>query len=299
MSRLPDDMTEIGGGAAFAIAFRKAPPALSPFIGSVQSYYLRVPAGFSHEELYLPAAGAFRFHVFGDDWAMKVGDRHYDPVPRDAVFGPTSCAGLATVATGQMVEITILPNAWSRLVPVAAAKLANQAMALSAIAPDLARDLAEALNGSENFEEQATEAEARLLDHLSRARPAPPEVAQTEALLLDPEIGTVEQATQALGMPQWRFARLSKAHFGFTPKLLMRRARFMRTILRIREKGAPDFSAIVDASYTDQSHFIRDCHDFLGMTPGQFAARFQPIAHASFNAREEVTGNRHHLVASS
>lgn len=129
------------------------------------------------------------------------------------------------------------------------------------------------------------------------APPEHPEVAMIEDMLLDPKIVSVEQATAALGWQDWQFARFVRRHFGFTPKLLMRRARFIRTILPLRNSQSTSWASMIDPAYTDQSHFIRDCHDFLDMTPSQFMARFQPIASASFTERERVLGKQHHLLS--
>jgi len=121
-------------------------------------------------------------------------------------------------------------------------------------------------------------------------------VSVIEAMLGDPDIRTVEQAMAGVGMEDWRFARFVRRHFGFTPKMLMRRARFIRSLLAIRDNPGQGWAAVLDEAYVDQSHFIRDCRDFLDMTPGQFAVRYQPVAEASYHERTRILGDPHHVL---
>lgn len=291
----PGDMIEALGGVAYKVDFGVVDAELAPYLTGVKSYHVRLPAGV-HNEFFFPAWSAIRIQTYGEKWSIKLGDCEYDPVPPEAIFGPTSVTGFARVSTGQVVEINLLPRGWARLTSLSAHSLANRGADLSSILPQLSGKLRERLLSAGSFEEEARVFQDVLKDAIMAARPEPREIAQSQDLLLDPAIQTVESAVEALAIPHWRFARISKRYFGFTPKLLMRRARFMRTILQIRGSGTTDWASVVDEAYVDQSHFIRDCHDFLGMTPGQFTARFHPIAQAAFDAREKQMGNRHHLL---
>lgn len=293
----PPEMIETSAGVAFKVDFHQPRAELSPFLGGINSYHTRVAPGVVHQEIFQPAWGCLRFQPYGDDWSMRYGAIDCRPVPRAAVFGPTSKAGVATVATGQLIQIDLLPRGWARLIDRSAFTLANRGVALETLLPELARTLSQRLREAEDFAAEAKALETIIGAAVLSAPAEPAEVAAIQEVLADRDTGRVEDAVQALGIPQWQFARIAKTYFGFTPKLLMRRARFMRTIMQIREQGAPDWSAIVDDAYTDQSHFIRDCRDFLDMTPGQFAARFQPIALAAFDEREAKVGDRHHLVS--
>jgi AraC-like DNA-binding protein len=281
----------------FRIDYAMPSPDLADSLGGFHGYHIFIGPGVEHDEIFLPAWGSVRITTSPNDWTYAVGGRRYDPVPKAALFGPSSESGVARVLTGHMVGVYVLPRIWSRIVPVSASDAANRLLPLEEIWGDDARDLVAMIAGSPDIESQKAAFEAIIRRRLENARPEPEGAAAIEAMLLDPEIRTVDEATARLGWPEWKFARFVRKHFGFTPKVLMRRARFMRTILPLQTQTAAAWSEKIDDAYTDQSHFIRDCHDFLGMTPGQFMARFQPIASAAFSERERVLGKQHHLLS--
>jgi AraC-like DNA-binding protein len=291
-------MIDTGHGIAYAIASSDVPDDLAPFVTSFHSYHVRIDAGVAHEEVFLPALAAIRLQTYGDGWGMQIGKVNFDPLPEIALFGPTARSGRARVTSGQTLGIYLRPAGWARLIGKPAGALADQVCDLTNLWGDEARAMLASVAALDGFEDQIAALSAALRRQIaaSRSLPVEAELAAIETLLMDPACDTVDQALERLNMPDWRFARLAKRHFGFTPKVLMRRARFMRTILKIREQGETPWSRLVDEAYVDQSHFIRDCHDFLAMTPVQFANRFQPIARAAFDAREEAMGDAHHLV---
>lgn len=81
--------------------------------------------------------------------------------------------------------------------------------------------------------------------------------------------GAVLQATEAaarLDVPAHMLRRTITRRFGFPPKMLLMRARFLRVLARMRA-GERDVAAAIRGEYYDQSHFLRDGNRFLGMTP--------------------------------
>lgn len=81
--------------------------------------------------------------------------------------------------------------------------------------------------------------------------------------------GAVMQATEAaarLDVPAHILRRTITRRFGFPPKMLLMRARFLRVLARMRA-GERDVVAAIRGEYYDQSHFLRDGNRFLGMTP--------------------------------
>jgi hypothetical protein len=73
--------------------------------------------------------------------------------------------------------------------------------------------------------------------------------------------------------------------------LLLRRARFLRALDAIRTLDRGSWTgAINDAGYWDGSHFLRDCHAFLGQSLGDFEAMARPINRISMRRRDEILG---------
>ena len=131
-------------------------------------------------------------------------------------------------------------------------------------------------------------------DGLFRAVLLPPTtadnaIARIEAALVDPEIETVEGLTKATGLHVRQVERLALRAFGFPPKLLLRRARFLRSLHAIRATGRGGGSRAIDPAYTDHSHFIRDAHDFLGMSPQAFLEIDMPLLKDSLKLRTSKT----------
>ena len=91
-------------------------------------------------------------------------------------------------------------------------------------------------------------------------------------LSLDPEITNTEQMAAALGVSERHLLRLSRDMFGFTPKTLLRRQRFMRSLVALHDNPGQPWSALIDPAYYDHSHFVRDFHQFMDMSPTQFQA---------------------------
>ncbi len=280
----------------YRIDYAAPSPDLAPYLGGFHGYHIWIGPGVEHDEIFLPSWGSIRFQTHGGDWSMRVGTRDHNPVPRAALFGPSSHAGVARVSTGHIIGCYLLPRGWMRLIGAPANKLADRIVPLGEAWGPEAGVVEAGLRDAPDIEAQKTIIEDALRTRLAATKAEPPEIAMIETMLRDPDITTVEQATDRLGWQDWQFARFVQRHFGFTPKLLMRRARFMRTILPLKDAHGVPWATMIDAAYSDQSHFIRDCHDFLAMTPSQFVARFQPIAAASFTERERVLGNQHHLL---
>lgn len=277
---------------------RFAPPSadLAPYLGGFYRYDTSVIPGSTHEEVFLPSWGHIRMLNPGAQWSMKIDQTIFSPIPRLALFGPTAHAGTSPIVDGQLFGVSLSPRGWARLIRKSACPLADRIVPFDGLLPALARELATDTASDLSFEDQTAHFQSVLQERIEATRPEPEEVGLIEAILLDSDIVTVAEAQDAAAMPDWKFTRFVRQHFGFPPKLLMRRARFMRTILKIRATNNTSWANLVDPAYSDQSHFIRDCHDFMGMTPGQFSARFQPLAHAAFDAREKALGNRHHLL---
>lgn len=273
------------------VRFARPAPALADCLAGYHSYDVRLPPGEVREEIFFPAWANIRFQLTGKSWAMRYGRTRIDPIPMPALFGPTSCAGFAEFSGGHMFGVGITPVGWARLIGGDASRFTDAIVPLETVLGADAAMLDERIAASDgDFDAMVEMLEAYLLTRLERSRAAAPELARIMGLLNNPGIESVEQAAARLAMPVWQFTRLCRRNFGFAPKRLMRRARFLRTLMTLREPSPLPWTERIEESYHDQSHFIRDCHDFLGMAPGQFLARAQPVANTSFAERTRVLG---------
>ncbi len=116
----------------------------------------------------------------------------------------------------------------------------------------------------------------------SKRSPAASDIIAIRQTLADPTCADVSSMARRIGMPQVRLGRLAKAHFGFSPKMLIRRARFRRMLHRIDAHSYTNWPNFLDPQYVDQSHMIRDFQDFMGMAPSQYMGLERPFVAAAF-----------------
>lgn len=89
------------------------------------------------------------------------------------------------------------------------------------------------------------------------------------------ETSAAQMAREACLGPK-QFERVFLASVGMRPKEYQKIVRFQRA-LRMMQLGSRDFAAIACAcAYADQSHFIRECRRYSGLTPQRLLAT-QPL----------------------
>jgi len=65
----------------------------------------------------------------------------------------------------------------------------------------------------------------------------------------------------------------------------------MRSLAQFMLDPSLGWVGAIDALYVDQSHFVRDCHEFLGMTPSEYAAQDHPVISAFMRERMRAHGS--------
>ncbi|MCX7284473.1 MAG: helix-turn-helix domain-containing protein, partial [Novosphingobium sp.] len=118
-----------------------------------------------------------------------------------------------------------------------------------------------------------------------------PRIIACHTALLDPEISTVAQMAEAARLPQHTLERICRRHFGFAPRLMLRRQRFMRSLVQYMLDPSLRWIGAIDSHYHDQAQFVRDFHRFMGMSPSEYAASPKPILTEVMRARQEFMGS--------
>jgi methylphosphotriester-DNA--protein-cysteine methyltransferase len=101
---------------------------------------------------------------------------------------------------------------------------------------------------------------------------------------------TVTELVEQVGTSQRTVERLCHRHFGFSPKLLLRRQRFMRSLAQFMLDPSLKWIGAMDSSYHDQAQFVRDFHEFMSMTPREYAAMPHPILDKFMHERARIHG---------
>lgn len=209
-----------------------------------------------------------------------------------SVTGPTSRASRFRLRAGRVWGIGLLPEGWAALLPAQAGDYADRLVdgladpVFAGFGP-LARALAASDGG---FAQELELIETHVAELFAHAPPVDPAIAALTAALADPECVAVAELAEQLRMTTRSLERLSRRAFGFTPKLLLRRQRFLRSLARFMLDPSLKWLGALGDRYYDQSHFVRDFRCFVGMSPSAYAKLDKPLLIAAARARMAVAG---------
>lgn len=218
------------------------------------------------------------------------------PVVSDTSFiatGPSSRALPFTSQTTRLWGIGLLPLGWAKFVRTPAHELANAVLdgnshpAMASFVP-----LADGL--FRDKPDQPGEL-ARIVAHF-RARLAAPMVDEARiqaihAALVDPDVVTVAQLALRSGASARTVERVCCRDFGFPPKLLLRRQRFMRSLSQFMLDPSLKWIDAIDSQYHDQAQFVRDFRQFMAMTPRQYGRMAHPVLDVFVPERMRLAGS--------
>ena len=280
----PDTATRV------ATRFFPVSAALRPYASIIYLTEIDAPPGARVEDVLHPEWANLRF-IAGEAPLAAIGNAAPVPAPAFIAAGPTSRATYFAAGPMRAWGIGILPAGWARYVPIPAEALADRFCdgaahpAFAALAP-----LGEALRAIEDAEAAARAIDDHFVALLARAPRDDPMIGKAHAALLDEELASVGDLADKLGLSERSVERLSRRAFGFPPKLLLRRQRFLRSLARFMLDPSMAWTATLDHHYYDQAQFIRDFQRFMGMRPGVYAARAKPILGAAALARAAAAG---------
>ena len=206
--------------------------------------------------------------------------------------GPSSRTTHFIMPRTRMWGIGFLPLGWARFVGYNASACANLVcdgrvdVRLAKFVP-----LADAVFGAEPDEA----AELERIIAFFRTMDAPPHVDERRivalhAALIDEGITTVTQLVERVAASQRTVERICARHFGFSPKLLLRRQRFMRSLAHFMLDPTLKWIGAMDSHYHDQAQFVRDFREFMGVSPREYAATPHPILGPIMQERNRVYG---------
>lgn len=206
--------------------------------------------------------------------------------------GPTTRATRFTLGSTRLWGVGLLPLGWARFVRQSAADLANQVVdgtshtSFARFAP-LARRLCD-VPGDPQAELAQFIAFFRNLPQGREADEA--RIQAIHAAVIDPVISSVGELVDHIGLSQRTIERLTARYFGFSPKQLLRRQRFMRSLAQYMLDPSLKWIGAIDWTYHDQAQFVRDFHLFMGQTPGEYAATPHPILEHFIRERARTHG---------
>ncbi len=280
-------------GKAFVggVHVRIVPPAeaLRPFITAY--YTLEIESDGPVSDYLLPEWANLRL-IHRGSFDVGKGPDDYVALNSAVATGPTTQPIFVRATSAKAFGVGVLPAGWTRFGWASARKFADLYPPLSTLlGPSGIAFEAEIATAGE-LDAQTVIAD-RYFTALLDGQPVSPDqeaVAQLNRVLNEPDTTTVEQICARMGMSQSRLARLSTRRFGFPPKLLLRRQRFLRMLATLHVRPYEEWREFLDPHYVDQSHFIRDFKYFLKMSPRAYLALPRPIQQPAIAQRAQVIG---------
>lgn len=268
------------------VRFFPAPSDLSSFFTAFCLIEFEAPAGEMIHDALLPEWGNLRFFngVASQAWIEDgdvLDDAHF------VVTGPSTRCVHFRQGTTRLWGVGFLPLGWAQFVGVPAAEVANRIFdglthpAFAHFAPLLSELHCEPPDPVAELATFIAFFRAQLREEL-------PDRERIEAIhtaLLDPELDTVAELVERIGISQRTIERTADRVFGFAPKVLLRRQRLMRSLAQFILDPSLKWIGSIDGSYGDQAQFIKDFKYFIGMSPRQYAAMPHPLVGAFIRAR--------------
>lgn len=280
------------GNCELDVRFHQPPPDLERYFTSFCYGVITVTDGDTVDDAMQPEWGSLRF--FSD---CQPSVRHGSKVVLEGAgfvaSGPTSTKFDYTIGPTRFWGLGLLPAGWESIVDTPARELADTMV-------DGERDerfadfrsLSDALLGQDLSEREELDALiAFFRSHLAQRKPADPRIVRIHRCLVEGVAADVKTMASHCALTERTLARLCDRAFGFPPKTLLRKQRFMRSLSAFMLDPDANWTGTIDGIYYDQSHFVRESHEFLGMSPSDYAALDLPILKGFLKERQRVRGS--------
>lgn len=279
------------GQPGIQVSFFMPSPELSPYVTTFYHMEIKEAGDVPLVDYLHPEWANIRITNYADLQA-GIGEEPLRPVPPFIATGPTSLTTKFSIRAGRSWGIGLLPLGWLKFVGAPAHLYADRtADAASDPAFSAFKPLTDALFGAGSD----PASDAKIIEgHLAKLiKPKSEEdemVMRVHSALVDTNLSSVSELVEASGMQIRTLERFSKRVFGFPPKLLLRRQRFLRSLAQFMLDPSLSWLKTLDYQYHDQAHFVRDFRRFMTMPPNQYRQMDHPILMAAVRGRMEAAG---------
>jgi AraC-like DNA-binding protein len=264
-----------GHAGMITIRYFKPPPPLRKYLSSYYWFEANLPEFKDLMRAELPqirivTRGQAHNH-FCNGHICRPGPVH--------VQGPTTgAAHYAATGPLHLFGVGLLPEGWAALIGEPADRFADDVVDLQGIVGSLAdRVLMEMMEARDDAARIAA-ANRFLLALLDRARAVPVWFTRlTDDWLTASANPDLDELVARSGMSARSVERLANRIYGASPKLLARKYRALNAAVRMGNGDVPGWADIVGNAYYDQSHFIREFKQFVGVTPTRFLIEAAPL----------------------
>ena len=258
-------------------AFRLSQP-LQPYFTALYATTIVCEPGTLVEDYLHPEGAALRI-TDGEPPVARVGPGKMVPQWPFTANGPTSRSTHFGITTSRVWVLGLQPVGWAKFMDTPADELADRKVdgsthpAFAFFAPLLGK----ILGAGGDVERIAQMIDDHLMEMADRNVPGEEQILACQAALRDPEVSVVGDLGERVGIAPRSLERLCRRIFGFPPKLLLRRQRFLRSLAQFMLDPSLTWSDALDGQYHDQAQFVREFRSFMGLTPGQYASMPHPI----------------------
>jgi AraC-like DNA-binding protein len=266
-------------------------PAPSDLAGCFTSFYratFTMAEGRRVSDLLQPEWANLRFFA-GSRPTASVSGGDLIRGARLTATGPSSLPVHFELGTTRMWGVGLFPLGWAKFCHGPAAELANRVVD-GEVHPAFSNFTALAADLFDGEEDEEAEL-ARIIGcfrSLNHELPDEERIMRVHAALVDPAVGSVIEFASHAGLGRRTLERLCYRYFGFSPKMLLRRQRFMRSLVQFMLEDASSWSEAMDEHYHDQAQFVREFRTFMQMSPREYAALDHPILRAFMKNRARV-----------
>lgn len=222
-----------------------------------------------------------------------IGENERKTPPAFSLVGPTSYATYFESQSMRSWGVGLLPLGWSKFIGLSAEDYADQTMdGAEEAATQKLLPLQDMIFGNDGvgLESEANRIESFFEGLLEKTEKDNPLIQKAHNILVDPDLTTVQEMADRLNITGRTLDRLSRKAFGFPPKLLLRRQRFLRTLAENMLNPSQNWVSTLDPAYYDQAHFGRDFQRFMGMSASEYKAKPHPFLNAAVHGRMAAAG---------
>lgn len=265
------------------------PPDLAPYLSA---YYRTEVAPRTEVADWLPPEEANLRTGEAEVYEAVIGAGSPTEVPPAVLSGPTDRATRLRIVEGKFWGIGLTPAGWARFLRSPVSDMANRFCAIRETAADAALEaLLDRLRHDGDDIATASGLITQTFRGLSgQPAKAEPTIHAVHLALLSEDVSSVGDLAARAGMNPRTFERFCRRHFGFTPRNLLRRQRFLRSLGKYMLDPSMRWIGSLDPHYCDQAHFIRDFRAIMNMAPSEYAALRHPISEAAVKVTSANSG---------
>ncbi|HKR16922.1 AraC family transcriptional regulator [Rhizorhapis sp.] len=262
------------------LASRNYPPSagLTPFIARHYVFASDVP-GYELADFSLPDT-ALLCIVQQGEWVTQRPIGNWVIASDIHFFGPASrCLPVRVKAPFQLVGISFRPSGWRALFDRPASEFADLMLPIDEVWPGGNRRLRETICDRSNPLDVIRALEDETVHQLNRigSWQVDEDMRTFEHIAQTDSTRQVKDVAAELGLSPRQLERHCLHCFGHSPKLVLRRSRFLDMATVLRGLAKPSEEQLAELRYFDQSHRNREFKQFINMTPQQFVQTATPL----------------------